>query len=37
MGKKTAVFLAAVAVAAAVIWFAGSALWRWLLALHGIH
>jgi len=33
-GKKW-VFVA-VAVAAVVLWFAGSALWRWLLALHGI-
>jgi len=33
-GKKWA--FVAVFVAAAVIWFAGSALWRWLLALHGI-
>jgi hypothetical protein len=35
MRKKT-MFVAAVAVAGAVLWFAGSALGRWLLALHGI-
>jgi len=35
--RKKAMFLGALAVAAAVLWFAGSALWRWLLALHGIH
>ena len=37
MRKKTTLFLVAAAVAAAVLWLAGSTLWRWLLALHGIH
>lgn len=26
-----------IAAAIAVLWLAGATLWRWLLALHGIH
>jgi hypothetical protein len=35
--KKAAIGLAAILLAAAVLWIGGTALWRWLLALHGVH
>jgi len=39
MRKRTKVlaFAAAVAAAAAAVWIGGAALWRWLLAMHGVH
>ena len=35
--KKAAIGLAAIVAAAALFWIGGAALWRWLLALHGVH
>jgi hypothetical protein len=37
MRRKTMVLLGASIAAAAFLWAAGGALWRWLLALHGMH
>ena len=37
MRRKAMVLLGAAIAAAAGLWVAGGALWRWLLALHGIH
>jgi hypothetical protein len=35
--KKAAIGLAVILLAAALLWIGGAALWRWLLALHGVH
>ena len=37
MRRKTMLIFLGVLAAGAVLWLAGGALWRWLLALHGVH
>jgi hypothetical protein len=37
MRRSVVLKVAGLVAAAAILWFAGAALWRWLLVMHGVH